>query len=114
MRWEGGRESENVEDRRRISPKGMAIGGGGAIVVVIIGLMLGLDPNQINRLLNNPPAQNQAGGGAAERPETPEEAQSRKFSATILGYSEDVWGELFRQAGKQYEPPKMVLFAKRV
>ncbi|MBS0265437.1 MAG: neutral zinc metallopeptidase, partial [Planctomycetes bacterium] len=46
MRWEGDRESENLEDRRRASPRGMAIGGGGALIVVVIGLLLGLDPAQ--------------------------------------------------------------------
>jgi predicted metalloprotease len=113
MRWQGGRQSDNLEDRRRISPKGVAIGGGGALIVLIIGLLLGLDPNQIQQVLNNPPG---AGGPAAvaeDEPETEEEARSREFSATILGYTEDVWGELFRQAGKQYEPPKMVLFARQ-
>ena len=44
MRWEGGRQSDNLEDRRRMSPRGMAIGGGGALLIVIVGLLLGLDP----------------------------------------------------------------------
>src|SRR5262245_50013118 len=116
MRWQGGRESDNLEDRRRMSPKTAAIGGGGALIVLVIGLVLGLNPQQINNLLNAPQAQGPGapGGAGAERPETPEEARSRKFAATILGYSEDVWTDLFRKAGKEYEPPKMVLFGKRV
>jgi predicted metalloprotease len=99
-----------------MSPKTMAIGGGGTLIVVIVGLLLGLNPQQINRLLDAPQAQAPGGpgGAGAERPETPEEARSRKFAATILGYSEDVWTELFRKAGKEYEPPKMVLFGRRV
>ena len=117
MRWEGGRQSENLEDRRRMSPKGMAIGGGGALVILIVGLLLGFDPNQIQKLLNNPQGPGGPGGprgAAVDEPETPEEARSREFAATILGYSEDVWSDLFRKAGKEYEPPKMVLFGDQV
>jgi predicted metalloprotease len=115
MRWEGGRQSENVEDRRRLSPRGMAIGGGGALVILIVGLLLGLDPNQIQQLLNNPQGPGGGPGGVAvNEPETPEEVRSREFARTILGFTEDVWSELFRKAGKEYEPPKMVLFARQV
>lgn len=114
MRWEGGRESENLEDRRRMSPKTVAIGGAGALILVVVGLLLGVDPKEINQLLNNPQAAGGPGAGAEERPETPEEARSRKFSATILGFTEDVWGDQFEKAGKQYVPPKMVLFGRRV
>jgi predicted metalloprotease len=114
MRWEGGRQSDNLEDRRRLSPKGMAIGGGGALVILIVGLLLGFDPNQIQQLLNNP--QGPGGGGAVanNEPESPEEIKSREFARTILGFTEDVWSELFRKAGQEYEPPKMVLFSRRV
>jgi predicted metalloprotease len=114
MRWEGGRQSEILEDRRRLSPRGMAIGGGGALVILIVGLLLGFDPNQIQQLLNNP--QGPAGPGAAvnDEPESPEEVRSRKFVATILAFTEDVWSDLFRKAGKEYEPPKMELFSDGV
>jgi uncharacterized protein len=114
MRWEGGRQSENLEDRRRMSPKGIAIGGGGALVILIVGLLLGFDPNQIQQLLNNPQGPAGPRDVAVDEPESPEEARSREFAATILGYTEDVWSELFRKAGEQYQPPKMVLFARQV
>jgi hypothetical protein len=114
MKWEGGRQSENLEDRRRMSPKTMAIGGGGALILLIVGLLLGVDPNDLMQLANNPQPGPAAGRVANDRPETPEEARSREFAATILGYTEDVWGELFHKAGKQYEPPRMVLFAAQV
>ena len=113
MKWEGGRQSDNLEDRRKLSPKSMAIGGGG-LIILIVGLLLGFDPNQIQQLLNN---QQQAGGPGAvavDEPESPEEARSRQFAATILGYTEDVWGELFSKAGERYEPPHMVLFSQQV
>ena len=114
MRWEGGRQSDNLEDRRRMGPRGMAIGGGAALVVLILGLLMGLDPQDIKQLLDNPPGGGGAGGVAVDEPESPEEIRSREFSATILGFTEDVWGELFRKAGERYEPPKMVLFSRQV
>src|SRR5579859_3291805 len=114
MRWEGGRQSENLEDRRRMSPRGMAIGGGGALLIVILGLLFGLDPRDINQLLNNPPGGAGPGQVGVDEPESPEEARTREFAATILGFTEDVWGELFRRAGERYEPPRMVLFRRQV
>jgi len=58
------------------------------------------------------------GGGpgqvAVNEPESPEEARSREFAATILGFTEDVWGDLFQKAGEEYQKPKMVLFSARV
>ncbi|WP_010585896.1 KPN_02809 family neutral zinc metallopeptidase [Schlesneria paludicola] len=113
MKWEGGRESDNLEDRRKMAPKTMAIGGGG-LIILIIGLLLGFDPNQIQKLLNNQQQGGAPGNVAVDETESPEEARSRKFAATILGYTEDVWGELFRKAGEQYEPPRMVLFSRQV
>jgi hypothetical protein len=95
----------------------MAIGGGGALIVLLLGLLLGLDPRDLNQLLNPPgggPGPGGPGGMAVEEPETPEEIRSREFSATILAFTEDVWGDLFRRAGEQYQPPKMVLFARQV
>ena len=118
MRWQGGKQSENLEDRRRMGPAGgMAMGGGALLVIVLIFLCMGGDPRQLQQLLQNVPVQQPGAvgpGGDPERPETPEEAQTREFAATILGFTEEVWGEQFRKAGKRYEPPKMVLFSKRV
>ena len=48
MRWEGERQSENLEDRRRMGPGGMAIGGGAALLILVVGLLLGIDPKDIN------------------------------------------------------------------
>jgi predicted metalloprotease len=90
-----------------MGPKGIAIGGGGALVIVILGLLLGFDPNQIQQLLNNPAGP--AGPGPVEVDD-----QTEEFARTILGYTEDVWGELFRKAGERYEPTKMVLFTRAV
>jgi len=114
MDWEKGQESENVEDRRGMGPTTIAVGGLGTLVVLVVGLFLGVDPQKLNQLIGNAPV---AGGGNAqgrERPPTAEEERSRKFAATILGFTEQVWGEQFRRAGKVYAPPHMVLFSHDV
>ena len=117
MDWEQGRESENLEDRRGMSPKKLAIGGGiGAVIVLLVGAFLGVDPQQLNDLFN--PGQPDGRGGnqgqVEKRAPTPEEERSRKFFATILGFTEKVWNEQFRKVGKRYTPPHMVLFSDRV
>jgi predicted metalloprotease len=98
-----------------MSPKGMAVGGGGLLVILIIGLLFGLDPNQLNQLLN----QAQQGGPAGieqqdDRPLTPAEQETKEFAATILGFTEEVWDEQFAKNGEQYRPPRMVLFSNQV
>jgi predicted metalloprotease len=118
MRWQGGKQSDNLEDRRRMGPVGGAAAGGGIVLVIaLIMLCMGADPRQVLQLLQNAPIQQPGGAGAGpanDRPETPEEARSREFAATILGFTEEVWGEQFRRSGAQYVPPKMVLFSERV
>jgi predicted metalloprotease len=113
MKWQGHQESGNVEDRRRISKKGLAIGGGGALLILLIGALLGVDPQKLNQLIGNPPGDVGANQGQ-ERPLTPEEERSGKFTATILGFTEEVWGEQFRKIGRRYDRPRLVLFYDRV
>ena len=116
MRWEGGRKSDNLEDRRRMSPRTMAIGGFGMLVLLVIGALFGVDPQRLQQQIGNAPgaAPGAGGGQAVERDLTPEEVRSPDFVATILAYTEEVWGEQFRRAGETYAPPKMVLFANAV
>ncbi len=117
MRWQGGKQSDNLEDRRRRGPAGgVAVGGGVVVVIALVMLCMGADPQQILNLLQNAPVQQQGGPAdpGVDRPETPEEARTREFAATILGYTEDVWGDVFQRSGERYQPPKMVLFSDRV
>jgi predicted metalloprotease len=117
MDWEKGEESENLEDRRRMSRRTLAVGGGvGAVVLMLIAALLGVDPQKLNQFLGNPPGGGKGGDGrqAEERPETAEEKRTRQFAATILRFTEVVWDEQFRKAGKEYEPPRMVLFSDAV
>ena len=112
MKWKDQEESSNVEDRRGLGTKGLAIGGGGAVIVLLIGALLGFDPQKLNQLLGNRP-----GGGnnqAEERPLTPQEERSRKFVSTVLRFTEKVWDEQFQKRGARYEAPHLVLFTAEV
>ncbi len=110
MRWRGERQSSNIEDRRGIGGK-VAVGGGlGTIVMIIIALLFGADPRQ---LLEQTPS-----GPSSEvqssRSTNPEEEELRQFVAVVLAKSEDVWTDVFRQNGRQYREPTLVLFTDQV
>ena len=109
MRWRGERQSSNIEDRRGIGPK-VAVGGGlGTIVVLILALLFGADPQQ---LLDQAPSD--PSSGVSSRPVNPEEEELKQFVSVVLGKSEDVWHEVFRQNGRQYREPTLVLFTDQV
>ena len=104
MRWTGRRGSTNVEDRRGMSGGKMAAGGGiGTIVIVLIVWLLGGDPGQV---LNNFDT-----GQQTQTAETSaEEDEMAKFVSVVLADTEDVWKAIFKQSGKTYREPKLVLF----
>ncbi len=112
MRWEGEEQSENLEDRRSFGPAKMAIGGIAGILVLIAGYVLGVDPELLKPFIGN--AEQGQNPAAENRPQTVEEKRSKAFAATILRFTEEVWDEQFRKAGKHYIPPHMVLFSDRV
>jgi predicted metalloprotease len=114
MDWEKGEESENLEDRRGMSPRTVAIGGVGTLLILLVGYFLGVDPQKLNQLIGNAQAPGQANGQVAKQAPTADEERSRKFSAHILRFTEEVWDEQFRRAGKTYSPPHMVLFDHQV
>lgn len=112
MRWRGERQSENIEDRRGMSRGGIAIGGGlGSIVILIIALLLGADPRQ---LLEQAPVDNPSAGTQTSRPTNPQEEELKQFVAVVLASTEDVWTDTFRQLGRQYRKPTLVLFDVQV
>jgi uncharacterized protein len=91
--------------------RGLAVGGIGSVVVLIIAFFLGVDPRQ---LLNSGGDTSQAPGTQATRPVNPEEEELKAFSSSVLANTEDVWADIFRQKGQQYRPPKLVLFTGRI
>lgn len=111
MRWREGRQSANIEDRRGMGRGGMAIGGGlGGIVILVIALLLGADPRQ---LLEQLPSDTQA-PASQSRPTNPEEEELRGLVGAVLADTEDVWNDIFRQMGRQYREPTLVLFTDQV
>jgi len=112
MLWKGQRQSDNVEDRRGMSGGGMAIGGGlGGIVVLVIALLLGADPRQ---LLEQTRGVDPSTSTTTSRPTNPQEDELKQFSATVLASTEDVWADIFRQQGRTYSKPTLVLFTEAV
>jgi predicted metalloprotease len=114
MDWEKGEESKNLEDRRRFGARTVAAGGIGTLILLLLGYLLGVNPQVLQQFVGNAPVGQGGPGQVAARPPTPEEERTRKFVATILGFTEKVWGEQFRRAGKEYVPPHMVLFTDQV
>lgn len=111
MRWQAGGESENVEDQRGL-PVGMAMGGAGTIIVVVIALLLGQDPRALMQKLQNQAA---PPGVQAQRQDSPEEARKVSFVRHVLFQTEQVWTDLFdRQLHRTYKKPKLVLFTAKV
>jgi uncharacterized protein len=111
MRWRGERQSSNIEDRRGLSGGKVAVGGGlGTIVVLILALLFGADPRQ---LLEQLPADG-GSGVQSSRPTNPEEEELKQFVGVVLAKSEDVWQDVFRQNGRQYREPTLVLFTDQV
>src|SRR5262245_25769737 len=103
MQWAGGRRSDNVEDRRGGVPT-VAIGGIGGIILLLIALYLGVDP----RAFIDTSTQTSVTANNSADDET------RNFIATVLGYTEDTWSEIFSRNGRTYREPKLVLFTGSV
>jgi uncharacterized protein len=106
MKWSGREQSSNIEDRRGMGRGGLAVGGGlGGIVVLVLALLFGVDPSQLQQ---GEPEPNRGGPASGANPA---EAPLREFTGVVLKDTEDVWNRLFReQLGKQYREPVLVLF----
>lgn len=112
MRWRGERQSTNIEDRRGFSGGRVAIGGGlGTLLLMILALVFGVDPRQ---LLQQAPDDNYPSQVQTSRPQNAEEEELKQFVAVVLAKSEDVWTDVFRQNGRQYREPTLVLFTDQV
>ena len=114
MRWEDERRSENVEDERGSSYGGgikWAGGGIGAVVVVVIALLMGVDPSQ---LLQQVPSSTAVAPSTGPVRSSPEEDRLKDFVSTVLASTEDTWGELFKANQRKYVDPKLVLFSGAV
>jgi predicted metalloprotease len=107
MQWRGRSQSSNVEDRRGMSGKGLAVGGGlGGIVLLVLYLLMGGNPGDMSsQLTPGQPAQEMT---AEEQKLDDERAE---FVRVVLKDTEDVWDQLMQN---QYRKPTMVLFRQSV
>ncbi|HYF01070.1 MAG TPA: neutral zinc metallopeptidase [Planctomycetota bacterium] len=104
MQWIGRRGSEHVEDRRGMGGRGLAIGGGGGLLALLLAVLFGVNPGGF------------MGGGTATAPrdEAVEDERAR-FVSVVLADTEDVWSALFREKlQRRYREPGMVLFRGQV
>lgn len=108
----GGSESENIEDRRGSrGGRRVLVGGGiGTIAIAIIALLLGQNPTTV---LNNINGGNQTSSYSQPANSAQDEA-GKHFVSVILKETEDVWSEIFRNMGRNYQKPKLVLFTDQV
>jgi len=117
MKWEGERQSENVEDRRDAGGGGggFRIGGGGIgigtiVIAVLASWIFGINPLTVLGILGGggPAIEAPASQGPAQRP--PANDPAAAFVSTVLADTEDVWGRVMQQGGTAYRQPKLVLF----
>lgn len=122
MKWEGNRESDNVEDRRGedygggggggFGFGGRSIGLGGIVVALVASYFLGVNPLTVLNLLS---------GGGGQQVTTqrstpahpPANDTKTRFVRTVLADTEDVWSKLFAERGGSYAKPVLVLFSGR-
>jgi len=111
MRWQMGRRSTNVEDRRGMgmAPRAGGVGCLGLIVILVLSYLTGQNPLDLLQQVDNAPVTNRVPESAPPGHDT-----EGDFVARILGSTEDSWSQIFTTSGRQYEPPKLVLFTDAV
>ncbi|MBD2340178.1 neutral zinc metallopeptidase [Calothrix sp. FACHB-156] len=113
MRWEFGRRSTNVEDRRGTRISAPVVGGGiGAVILSVIVALLGGDPSVIWEQTQQP-----SDRPNSQSPQTQSSANSDRmadFVSVVLADTEDTWSSLFQQQGKTYREPTLVLYSDAV
>lgn len=120
MRWQGQRESSNVEDRRGTSGgRGLPIGRGGVgigtvVIAVLAAWLFGINPMTVLTLLGGgdlggATTQTASQSGARQAPRD----EAGRFAAVVLGSTEEAWHAIFQQGGARYSPPTLVLFNGR-
>jgi uncharacterized protein len=113
MRWEFGRRSTNVEDRRGSRISAPVVGGGiGALVLSLIVALLGGDPSVIWEQTQTPSDRSYPESSQTQ-PSTADDRMA-DFVSVVLADTEDTWHDLFRKMGDTYVEPKLVLYSGAV
>lgn len=115
MKWEGNRESDNVEDRRasgggsgRGGLGGRGIGVGSIAIALVVSYFLGISPLTVLNVLSGGGSAPQAESVPASKP--PADDPMARFVSTVLADTEDVWRDVFTRGGATYQEPRLVLF----
>jgi len=112
MRWRDYGQSSNIEDRRGLGGRGLAIGGGGiGVLILALGAMLcGIDPRQLLENLPTETGQIQQPGPASNSVNRPPD-ENRQFVGAVMKMTEDIWGQILPQQTRvRYRQPKLVLY----
>lgn len=116
MRWTGLRRSSNIEDRRRAG-RGLALGGGGTLILILLAVLFGRDPSALMQMLTDggaPAYTSESGSDGVVATGDPDDDRLAEFVAVVLGDTETVWHDLLGQQGRSYREPKLVLFRDQV
>jgi len=118
MRWGDQRQSDNIEDRRGLGGRGIALGGGGlaTLVLVIAVYLCGGDPSQLLEQIGGPAQDTttSAPQPAANKAARTED-ENLKFMRAVMGNLEDAWRQILPSQGRvRYQDPKLVLFTGQV
>ena len=110
MKWEGNRQSDNVEDRRSGGGGGggRKIGIGSVVIALVASYFFGVNPMTVLNILSGGEPATQVSSAPAQRP--PADDRMASFVSTVLADTEDVWKDVFTQAGGTYQEPKLILF----
>jgi len=116
MRWQGRRESDNVEDRRNESG-GNSMGAGrmriprgkGGIILLIVVMIAGYYGYDLTPLLTGESTSLSSQQQQQQR-STPQQDEAAKFTSVMLATTEDTWQKIFEKMGKTYTPPKLVMY----
>ncbi len=114
MRLDDSRRSDNVEDDRgsggAFGGYGLHLGLGGTLILLAVGYFLGISPQTLLGVLNGAPGASPPAATSAP-PGSPAEDRQVDFVRAVLGETEDVWTAYFRERGRTYAPPRLVLFS---
>lgn len=115
MKWEGRRQSKNVEDRRGMGNTGKVVAGGGliGIILLLINMFGGEGAQNLTPILEQLNQQQQS-TVTPSQPLSKEDEKMGQFVSTVLADTEDVWHKIFEENGMTYKEPGMVLFRSSV
>jgi len=116
MRWQGQRQSENIEDRRGLGPVSLGgaggLGIGGIVLVLAVSYFTGINPLALIDMMSG--LQSTTQPSVESVPTGPVNDELGQFASVVLADTEDTWKQLLPKVGRQYDNPRLVLFTGAV